>query len=621
MLQVNAAREQDRIDAAKEQDRIKKGKELLSCVAFALCFAAALGLIAYWTGRFIGKQNGHWCLLAWIVISFGLLLFAWPVSFWRPQIEKRLAAAKWKKTWRMVLRFASFGRIIWSLDNLWFIVFLVGVYATVSTIAEATIGGSQNLASAKVWLPAIRDIILAGFLAVVTSVVTSMFTSATGTVDALAHINARVGRCQPLMTDAANQIDASSDRLLAVISSLGVATFQKTILLASKSIPKEFPQTAQNFEKLVQACDTYNTSWLRPLGSPDSLVDRVRKQENLPRCSYMSAVMARYLESEVETHAYPGVYLNLTTFAYYVRTVKEVVMSLDQHDWLSRYEFYTTMPTWPSDIFRFQNSTDITEWLGFLRYYHDFHNGQKGKWMRYFLYYDERSSQDEQPPADQGEDPKTTDFPSMEEAQTDLREGVILVEGDNSWVPAEMEQSQIEEYIEHITDHDDSKRTKARNSPREGRGTLVAYDRNFKPCSGEPRRRFADCLLKYHVREDNFRFKRANGIIRRFREEIEAQGAAADNHTLTARFKLPSDIFAVKRINDDGTKEWKLLIARSISNKQMSSLGLALSPILEFDAMREGEGQANNEVATKVSAILDEIFSETDSKSYSEMRA
>jgi hypothetical protein len=416
-------------------------------------------------------------------------------------------------------------------------------------------------------------------------------------------------------------INASSAKLLAVIASLKVAAFQKTILSASEGIPKEFSQTAKNFERLVDACNTYTTSWLEPLGSQDSFIDDVRNPENLPRCSYMSAVMARYLESETETHAYPGVYVNLTTFAYYVRTVKEVVTSLDQGDWLKHYEFYTTMPTWPSDIFRFQNSTDIEEWLKFLRYYHEFHRDRKGRWTRYFLYYDGKPPQHRQSSGDQDEGPTPERFPLMGDTQTDLEEAVVFVEQEGAWMPMEMKQSQIEQHISQISHREDRTKTEDRNHSHEGRGTLVAYDRNFKPSVGDRRRRFADCLLDYHVREENLRFKPVNDMIKHFREDIVARRAGTDSHAPTTRFKLPSDIFAVKRINGDGSKEWKLLIARSISNKQMSSLGLAMSPILEFDAMREGKGQANSEVATKVSAILDEIFSETNSKSYSEMKA
>ena len=581
------------------------------CLVGVECF---LGLILQSIGV---TQFTGWLIVIGIGLSFAPLIIAWPFSYYEGYWHDRSQQVE-GLTAKFLSEYAAFGRRLWSFDNLWFMVFLIGFYATISVVAKEVITHKQSLGSAEIWMRALGDILIAAFLSVITSVVSHMFTGIETTSEKLESAAKILGDSVPRIDASKELLQHTCDNLEVVTSNLGTAEAQENIRSACLSISDEYKKTKENLNILIKSYNDYTNSCFKLLSPFGPFADYIKVEEHLPRCSYVSAILARYFASEIETRGAPGIYLNVTSFAFYVRTVMEIVESLRK--WWKSYEFYTTVPTRPSDIFRFQNSTDIREWLEFLNYYHKFQQAGNGKWQRYFLY-DQAAVARANQSAPGRARPSSLKFvyPSLEEIEFDLKEAIMVVKEKGSWIPKDLDSNTITKYIGAITGAMAQNETKRCNSVHEGKGTLVSYDRTGQAVKGEAWDTLENCLLKYHVSDKNFRYRNVDDIKEFFQQEIDIKSMLVGKNSLAriARFRMPRDIFAVKEIESDGTGRWVLIVARETGDEQISSLGLAFAPILELDMMDNTE---NRDVAEGIGKMLDKIFSDTKSLTHGEIK-
>jgi len=587
-------------------------KRFLKHVGLFVAYIVVLTAVGVWLGNWFVT---HWIVIGWVVLSFLPLVVAWPVSILYSG-TKPSDSNVWHK---FKHEYAAFGSDLWSLEHLWFVVFLVGFYATLSMVAEEVINQGKSLDSAEIWLCALRDLLITGFLAVITSVVAHMFTGAETSSLRLEAIEGKVEGCLPKIESAGKLIQHTCDTLDMMAAIVDAATFQREIRSASQNIGLEYPETKFYLDQLVQKFKLYMQSSFEPLTLPGHLQEYVNKPENLPRCGYMSAILGRYFESEIETRSCPGAFLNITSFAFYVQTVKEVVESLKK--WHKEYEFYTTMPSLPSNIFRFQNSLDIGEWIEFLKYFHSFHQDKRGKWMRYFLYFKKQKSTGAKKIRPDEINLRNIGCPSFGEMVADIKDAIVIVDQKDSWIPKILSKAEVMRYIGAISSDHDRQRTEDVNSFHEGQGTFVGYDSAANATRSKYKRWFKECLLGYHVTENSLRYMCTDEIDHYFQKEYTLRGVipGKGGRSVESKFRMPCDIFAVRKLNPSSGGQWEFVIARECSDEYINGLGLAFSPILEFDRMtHEDPSKDNSDTAREIKAMLNDIFLSGDELTHSQ---
>ena len=133
------------------------------CISFGIL--VALGVICLclvWVSGRVGYtvRVGH-TVPIWVMLSTATILVG-------PYVLSRIKRLKDNKV-------AKFGKKLWYFPNLWYVVFLVGLYVTVTDVAERVIEKPPEPLDVSILLIAARNVVLAAFLAVITSVLAHTF--------------------------------------------------------------------------------------------------------------------------------------------------------------------------------------------------------------------------------------------------------------------------------------------------------------------------------------------------------------------------------------------------------------------------------------------------------------
>ena len=375
-------------------------QDVLYTFVFAIVMLAVASLIAFLTSQAIIP-------IAICISSLGVLL----CGSW-------VCARKRWFGW-----YGEFGHRLWSFPGLWYVVFLVGTYIAVLSAIKQYV---QPIAASKstnweILIPKLaQDLMLAAFLAVLTSVLAHAFTHVGQLTKKLnkaiadsEKANKTVGSTSNEVSRMSGEIEALSDKLKNISKSIytsatAARTAQRSyeITMAASELGKDEKMlpVATAIQKMCEELEKYHDVALHPILAPGNTppldgqqndiviqaAGRMNKDNvgELPHYAYMATAIGRYFEAEAMERNFPGVLLYVTSFAYYIRTIQAIVDALKP--WYSRYEFYTLMPKCPIELFRFANSTDITEWREFLLGYHKFQMEGKGKWKRYFAFTDKK---------------------------------------------------------------------------------------------------------------------------------------------------------------------------------------------------------------------------------------
>jgi hypothetical protein len=388
-------------------------------------------------------------------------------------------------------------------------------------------------------------------------------------------------------------------------------------------------------QTVLAMCDEvekYHEVALHPLLAPgvvppkgDSVEDTVAQiagellGEKAPHYAYMSAAIGRYFGGEITERQFPGVLLNVTSYAYYIRTVDKIVHALEP--WWKDFEFYTLMPRSPIELFRFSNSQDIDEWLEFLKSYCAFQSNSNGIWKRYFAYNDNKEKYFHD------------GFKLSQEIAGNIRKGWVLTD-QNSWLPRKIHDSEVERYLQGV-DPGTSFRIREENPFHDGIGTIATtYDRALPADLGW--RKLVDVLLEYHgLKEDGqsdeeidkrFIYRSVNDCRDLFDTPIEVS-TRPYNPLFKRSFKIPVDLFAIRdKKAGNLPSSWRFLIGLDAGLQKKTKdtdIQLAFAPVLDLATMaHENSGDINNKAATFVRKKLQDIFldiNNTNSKTHNQL--
>ena len=354
--------------------------------------------------------------------------------------------------------------------------------------------------------------------------------------------------------------------------------------------------------------------------------------EDLPHYAYMAASIGRLFYSERIERYFPGTMLNVTTFAYYIRTIAEVVKSLEA--WHDKFEFYTFMPKSPADLFRFKNSSDFKEWISFLESYNEFQVKNKGVWKRYFAYRPNGVVD-----INEKEDAKKR-YKTLSDIKFDLNGAYVLTTTEDKkepkWTPRKINATNIEAYLPGGFTPSGIKEIKDANEFHDEEGSVVTpvlkYNVDF---SKEPEwRKLSDVLLEYHglvagaVKDEidkKFVYRSVADITDGLDIKIQSTSYPDDkDNTIPSSLrtlKLPTDFFAIKEKNFENDGTWVYLIGfdDSLANDK-SSVKIALSPVFDLKKMSKCTDE-NKKAAETIRAHLAKVFTEdkTVCKSHHEL--
>jgi len=570
-----------------------------------------------------------------------------------------------RSTW--LRRYGTYGEALWSFSNLWFVVLLVGLYSSAISAFTRWVTSGAAADVAGILSYAARDFILAGFLAVLTSVISNTFQSIQNAGSNLDVVSDRAGdmieRSQAVTSTLETQIDRAVKQLRANVGGLRTAKLMNDLGHAAAALHDEDrgPEPlAASVDSMCEDVTSFHEVALVPLLAPsmprtDDVAADVAQlpgwmaepanEGDRPHFAYMSAAIGRYFEAECQERAFPGVLFQVTSFACYVTTIAAIVRAMEP--WWGQYEFYTLMPERPIGLFRFSNSTDFREWIDFLDYFQDFQAKDRGIWRRYFAF-----------AKDPGLSVVTRFLHGTDTFWRDLQHGAIVTDATDAQVeyatrrgrgwhsPRRLHEADMvpgEDKIlstAHMS-HEDIESAKRENPLQEDLpgmpavGTLAArltshafpFDQgnhHWRACADKGWRPLEDVLYEYHGAvepeernraEDRFAYRCMDPVLLRddvFARAIEVIGTGRYGHKPRRRhLKLPRDFFAIKRKGGP----WVFLIGRDEGGLGggASHAHLALAPVLDLATMGlAASGDTNQRSAKRIQLALDDIFADYD---------
>ncbi len=556
------------------------------------------------------------CVVTLVFIIFGSLSFA----------HSRFAKTT---TIPIFIRFAEFGRRLWHFPNLWFVVFLVGTYLAFISSLNDFAEHRPDVRSVSIYLGWAKDLISAGFLAVITSVIANTFNSIGDLGTKLNGTNTEINSTYGKISEVSTQVQKTFASLSVLSRTIQtVATTRQTAerirAISDSAMELKTNNDDENMaEALLGMCDQvekFHLVALHPLLAPginppkdgeDDTVVKISKRiidykDERPHYAYMSVAIGRYFETETLERQFPGVLLHVTSFAYYIKTIEKIVSSLES--WYHRFEFYTVMPKSPINIFRFRNSSDFDEWIGFLEAFHDFHSNNKGVWKRIFAY-------------SKGVDKQSVEFVDCATVAHEIKKGFVVT-ANNSWIPRKILSADLESFIpsSKFTKIDQENIRKV-NQFHDGFGTLADSS-----ASEHPEQlgwgKLKDVLLGYHGLNidasddeiaDKFIFRCIDDCLDIFQKDVRissrpVKGSDGSEKTIVRTFQFPSDFFAIRDKNKPDLDCWVFFIGfdDSLSNGRKSDVHLSFSPVLDLASM--AASGINNDIASAIRSGLNKIF-------------
>ncbi len=486
-----------------------------------------------------------------------------------------------------------------------------------------------------------QNVIVVTFLAVITSVLAHTFSSIG---DLTKNINSAVDNSKSAAKKAESMIEKvqSTSRELGLLNNTIkiVCRSRRTterisaISDSAREIEKQYGKMEPMTQSILEMCndvEKYHDVALYPLLAPgvmppmgrdrtDDTVAQIAGElqgSEAPHYAYMSAAIGRYFEGETTERQFPGVLLNVTSYAYYIRTVDKIVHALEH--WWDRFEFYTLMPRSPIELFRFSNSQDINKWLKFLNSYCDFQSNNNGIWKRYFAY------------AGKGE-PLHDGLKPFSIIGGNVRKGWVLTDQD-SWLPRKIHDYQVDQYLYGV-DPDTKDEIKKENPFHDGIGTLATALVNELPAD-LGWRKLVDVLLEYHGLQEEasdedidkrFIYRSVDNCKDLFGTPIKISTRSTNPNKITRSFKIPVDFFAIRDRSLGESLSWRFLIGLDTGLQKKTKdtdIQLAFAPVLDLATMaHDDSGDINNKAATFVRKKLQDIFlniNDTNSKTHNQI--
>lgn len=559
-------------------------------------------------------------------------------------LSKRIGQNRAERILEILKWHADFGDRLWHFPSLWFVVFVVGVYAAaVSAIVQyLPAQAAGNITS--VWLTLIQNIILATFLAVLTSVLSNTFTSVgqlTGRITELMRTSGAiyakvesacndVSRMNAEVQQTARELDLLGATLRTAAKARRISERISALVTQSRALTAREEAMEPICEAVVSMCrdvEGYHAVALHPLlapgqmpptddRAPDTIAEiasrLVDRPDERPHYAYMSAAVGRYFASEAIERAFPGVILHVTSFAYYVRTVARIVRALKP--WYDRFEFYTLMPKCPVELFRFANSTDIQEWQDFLRDYHSFHESRSGVWKRYFAFTEA--------------DGQRKEFVSRKDITYHLSHGYVLTQ-PGSWLPRIVRQSERASFFPDSANQDDIQKFLKENPFYDEVGTLAGSFPDTLPreLGWRP---LDEVLLEYHALDagappasvdERFTYRSIDDCLQDFDRSLFVEsrtlsGADEVGLQLKRSFRVPTDLFAIRdKTISDIYEKWIFAVGLDYirAREAKSDVALAFAPVFELRTLsHRTSGTTNNNAASDIRNLLERLFCDPD---------
>lgn len=571
------------------------------CTSFGII--AALGVISLCLSWVVFGQGGYMPTI-WVILSIIMVLGC--VLAQTERLKKR-------KRWKNV---AEFGQKIWYFPNLWYVIFLVAGYATVMDVSQQMIEKSTGFFDVSILLVGARDLVLAVFLAVVTSVLAHTFW---GISKSASNIDTGVKQLNTITNDVENlglRVRGAIGTLgaIAQLSEYSARVCELTrVANEIASFNKDLGPFREALEDLSNEIISYNKTALLPLFPPDidipskdkdtfpDLIKSIKDNtEHQQHCSYMAVAVGRYLEAEASERSFRGILLNVTSFVYYAQTAERVVNALQA--WPDDFHFYTLMPKSPAELFRFSNTIDLEQWLGFLENYNKFQRevnekGKgKGKWIRYFAYAETSGIKGK----------KEYSYSSKKNLKEEIKTGYVKCEKGSNWKPQILSNKELKELIDNDIVAGDREDALSQNKIHGNRGTCVIVGHDIDRRHISSWTRLEDAIINLHVDKEHFRYRSMKDIEDIFDKNITLEISSKRQ----CKIKLPRDIVAVRRASIDAKPEdWILLIGLDeyFIGTKGSQMGLAFSPVLDLCCMAQ-TGENNKKGADEIRRFLQTIF-------------
>ena len=340
-----------------------------------------LGVLCLLSGHLFGSNAAT--PFFWVWLSAAVILAPWPIARMVPATTQPA-----ERFGRILNSVARFGDKLWGFPNLWFVVFIVGAYVALIGMWQRCIGEHVSPLEFSELLIATRDLILAAFLAVVTSVMTHTF----GQISESSYkIDESVRQITDLKRDISSLSEYELPNLLLTLKSVSsisdisgrVTSLTSKAYKITAEMHERFGAFSITFNNLSHSMGAFANTCLVPLLPPgvppptkerDTFLELVSTMESnsgvAQHAAFMAAAVSRYLQAEADERQTPGVMLNFTSFAYYARTVQETVQSLSP--WPGKFEFYTLMTKSPAEMLQFSNTINFSEWMRFLEIYNSY---------------------------------------------------------------------------------------------------------------------------------------------------------------------------------------------------------------------------------------------------------
>lgn len=595
-------------------ERIDKSKSLgfrQIGISFAILVLLGIGCLCLtWMFDRVGYAPA-----IWVILSMTTFAGSWVLAR-----NERLKKKKWLKD------VAEFGEKLWYFPNLWYVVLLVGLYVTAMDVAERVIEKPPTLFDVSIVLIAARNVVLAAFLAVITSVLAHTFWELSESTVKINKALSQLGTMTDKVKGLGLKVSGTIDTLAAIAQLSEYSAFVCELTRAAKEIASsntDLGRFRDAITELSKSIISYNKTALLPLFPPE--VDTSSEDKNIfpnfiksmqsnekhqQHCAYMAVAEGRYLEAEAQERSFPGVLSNIASFAYYAETAERVVHALQA--WPNDFHFYTLMPKSPAELFRFRNTIDLEQWLGFLEYYNKFQRevGKKGKgkWIRYFAY------------AEEDDDiwKSNYHYSSWRDLGDQFNGGYVKCEEGSDWKPQVLSENKLFELITKDIESRDQKKALEQNRSHDGQGTCVVTGCKFSAGGYQSSSwiKLEDAIMNLHVDKEQLRYRSMKEIEYIFDKDVMVEEQIKDKLTRKIssvrqrKIKFPQDIFAVRRASSDAEPEdWILLIGldEHFIKAKDPEMRLAFSPVLDLCCMAES-GEKNKETAHEVRQFLQKIF-------------
>ncbi len=600
-------------------------------IVFLFLFSTLTSYLAW-----IWKDSSMWSFH----IAIALLVMLFFVT--RVQ-DRKMFLCSHKFTKKLFQYFADLGKRLWNFESLWFVVLIVGFYtAGISGVEEYQNKYSNpNFDPSLLLLKVLKEMVIVGFLAVVTSILAQAFAGNSRQSERLTRLESRIEHFADKFGVISKNLDKQAVRMTKAISmadnavlafkslgkSLAIGGAIGDIFNSTRNICKENENLIKFTSTVEKMSDNLTGFFLLALSpilphsnqfrpeDPESLARGLGEMTNSahqPHFAYMSAAISRNFYSESLERHFPGVLINLTSFSCYIQTVKAVIESLEP--WGGRFEFYTLMPDSPLQLFKFQNSTDFSEWIDFLSFYCDCATQGKSKWKRYFGIYKDNPIQG---------------FNHDEVVKKWLKNGIVLTDKSTLWKPLRVQETRLSEYLSGINPAN-IESFERENKFHNGYASLVMSDKSW--FLGEVPQGtnwqwtpLQDAILRYHSCSDitssddrqkaemNFCFRYIDQFSNIFKNEtldITSRNTVPTGNPITRTVRVPKDIFAIRDLSDSENPQWLFFIGRENShNEDMESAGrVAITTIVDFPTLNTSSTETNKNMKNRLKAWLDEIF-------------